>query len=73
MGKRIDTCPCLTAIGERFHVFSLGHGLPGSPVRSKGGRIWSSLPVDRLFWGVERGRLQGFPELSQALMESSGS
>eukprot|EP00975_Prorocentrum_lima_P018669 3932411-Prorocentrum_lima.AAC.1 len=35
-GKRIDACPCLTASGERFHVLSLAHGLPGTPVRSKG-------------------------------------
>eukprot|EP00975_Prorocentrum_lima_P050452 10567341-Prorocentrum_lima.AAC.1 len=61
MCKRIGTCPCLTG-GEHFHVFSLGHGPPGTPVRLKGSHIWSSLPVDRLLLGVQRVRLQGFPE-----------
>eukprot|EP00975_Prorocentrum_lima_P047237 9877586-Prorocentrum_lima.AAC.1 len=32
---------CLIARGERFHVFSLGHGLPGAPVASKGNQTVS--------------------------------
>eukprot|EP00975_Prorocentrum_lima_P048468 10136544-Prorocentrum_lima.AAC.1 len=36
------------AIASTF--FSLGHGLPGTPARSKGGQVWSSLPVDCLLY-----------------------
>ncbi len=58
----IDVCPCLTATGDRWHVFSLGHGHPTMSVSLQGQHTWSTLPVDRSLLGVERGRLQGFPE-----------
>ena len=61
-GRRVDVCPCLTATGARWHVFSLGHGRPAVSVTVQGLQTWSTLPVDRSLLGVERGRLQGFPE-----------
>eukprot|EP00975_Prorocentrum_lima_P032508 6827516-Prorocentrum_lima.AAC.1 len=58
MCKRVDTCP---ATGDRFHVFSLGHGLPATPMVSEGKQTWSSLPVDRLLLGVEKADVAGLP------------